>query len=205
MNEMIAAVLVGLLLSLSAGVRITFPLLALSLLAFYHEVTLPTRFQWLGTESTVIILCAAAVAETLIHFIPAVGTWMKAAATPLAFVSGTLLMAVPLANTNPLYQWTLAAGLGGGAATLTHLGLLGARTLTGPANVASAGTFGLVWNLGEMALSLLLTLLGGICVVAGWIFGALLLLVLVGALIVMLLQAVRRKSDPARLEPSREI
>ena len=37
---------------------------------------------------------AAAVAETVVHLLPATGTALKVAATPLAFMAGTLLMAV---------------------------------------------------------------------------------------------------------------
>ena len=55
-------------------------------------------------------------------------------------------MAVPLGDKNPLYQWTLAAVMGGGVATLTHLGVTGARTLTAPANVATLGLFGIRGN-----------------------------------------------------------
>jgi hypothetical protein len=105
LNEPIAAVLVGLLLSLSAGVRMTLPLLAVNLLAFYKVIALPKDMTWLGTEPTLIILSVAAVTETLVHFIPAAGTGLKAVATPLAFVAGTLLMAVPLGDHNPLYRW----------------------------------------------------------------------------------------------------
>ena len=181
MNEPIAAVIVGLLLSLSAGVRTTLPLLAVNLLAFYHEITLPENMAWLGTQPTLIILSVACAAETIVHFIPVAGTWLKAMATPLAFVAGTLLMAVPLGDHNPLYQWTLAAALGGGAATLTHLGVTGARVMTAPANVASLGIFGIIWNIGELVGSLFLAALGGICVLAGWIVGVVVLLVL-GAL-----------------------
>jgi len=183
-NEPIAAVIVGLLLSLSAGVRTTLPLLAVNLLAFYHEITLPENMAWLGTQPTLIILSVAAVAETVVHFIPVAGTWLRAMATPLAFVAGTLLMAVPLGDHNPLYQWTLAAVLGGGAATLTHLGVTGARTMTAPANVASLGIFGIVWNIGEFLVSLLLAALSGICVLAGWIVGAA-ILVVIGALVLI--------------------
>jgi hypothetical protein len=177
-NEPLAAVMVGLLLSLSAGVRITLPLLAVNLLAFRHVITLPENVAWLGTEPTLIILSAAFAAETLIHFIPVVGTTLKAISTPLAFAAGTLLMAVPLGDHNPLYQWTLAAALGGGAATLAHLGVTGARAMTAPANVASLGMFGIIWNIFELLGSLVLALLGWVCVVAGWVVGAAILLVL---------------------------
>ena len=49
-NEPLAAIIVGLLLSLSAGVRITLPLLALNLMALYHGVTLPANLDWLGAN-----------------------------------------------------------------------------------------------------------------------------------------------------------
>ena len=156
---------------------------------------------WLGTEPTLIIFSVACAAETLIHFIPAAGTWIKAMATPLAFVAGTLLMAVPLGDKNPLYQWTLAAVVGGGVATLTHLGVTGARAMTAPANVASLGGFGLLWNLGEILGSLLLTALGGVCVVAGWIVGAVILFVLAVLVLIALVKGIdlwtRTKTKPA--------
>ena len=177
MNEPIAAVIVGILLSLSAGVRMTLPLLGVNLLAFYHEITLPDNMAWLGTQPTLIILSVACAVETLVHFVPAAGTWIKAMATPLAFVAGTLLMAVPLGDKNPLYQWTLAAVVGGGTATLTHLGVTGLRAVTAPANVASLGIFGVLWNIAEFLVSILLAVLSGVCVLAGWIVGAVILFV----------------------------
>ncbi len=192
MNEPIAAVIVGLLLSLSAGVRMTLPLLVVNLLAFYHAITLPQNLAWLGTQPTLIILSVACVAETVVHFIPAAGTWIKAMATPLAFVAGTLLMAVPLGDKNPLYQWTLAAVIGGGAATLTHLGVTGARAMTGPANLASFGIFGILWNIGEFLVSMLLAALGALYVFIGWAFGAVGLVAMAGLLIYVAAQGISR-------------
>jgi hypothetical protein len=200
MNEPIVAVIVGLLLALSAGVRVTLPLLAVSLLAHGHEIKLPENMAWLGSDSTLMLLCVAFVAETLIHFVPAVGTHLKALATPLSFVAGTLLMAVPLGDHNPIYQWTLAATVGGGAATLTNLGVTGARVATSPANVASLGVFGVIWNCGEMVVSFLLVLLGGLCVYAGWMVAA---FILVSLLTLALVAAIRgvarltRRAQPA--------
>jgi hypothetical protein len=192
LNEPIAAVLVGLLLSLSAGVRMTLPLLAVNLLAFYKVIALPKDMTWLGTEPTLIILSVAAVTETLVHFIPAAGTGLKAVATPLAFVAGTLLMAVPLGDHNPLYQWTLAGALGGGLATLTHLGVTGARLATTPADVASFGLFGLVWNVGELVVSLLLAALSALCVVVGWAVGAVALFAIVTLVAIIALKLIQR-------------
>jgi hypothetical protein len=200
MNEPIVAVIVGLLLALSAGVRVTLPLLAVSLLAHEHEVTLPQNMAWLGSDPTLLLLGVAFVAETVIHFVPAVGTHLKALATPLSFVAGTLLMAVPLGDHNPIYQWTLAAVAGGGAATLTNLGVTGARVATAPANVASLGVFGVIWNMGEMIVSFLLLVIGGICVWAGWMVAA---FILVSLLTLAVVGAVRgaarlsRRAQPA--------
>ena len=198
-NEPIAAVIVGLLLSLSAGVRITLPLLAVSVLAYQHEITLPDNVAWLGSGPTLIILSVACAAETVVHFVPAAGTWIKAMATPLAFVAGTLLMAVPLGDKNPLYQWTLAAVLGGGTATFAHLGVTGLRTLSAPANIASLGLFGIVWNIGEFLASILLAALSGICVLAGWIVGAAILFVLAVVVLIALIKTIDRwtKTKPA--------
>jgi len=204
-NEPIAAVIVGLLLSLSAGVRVTLPLLAVNLLAFYHEVTLPDNMAWLGTQPTLIILSVACAAETTIHFIPAAGTYLKAMATPLAFVAGTLLMAVPLGDHNPLYQWTLAAVVGGGAATLTHLGVTGARIMTAPANVASLGIFGIIWNIGEFLVSLLLAALSGLCVFAGWIVGVVILFVIAALVLIVLVKAMMKMGQPKMGQAGRHV
>ncbi len=201
MNEPFAAVLIGLLFSLSAGVRVTLPLLALNLLAYEHVVALPANLAWLGAQPTLIVLVVAAVAETVIHFIPVAGTWLKAAATPLAFVAGTLLMAVPLSGHNPIYQWTLAAFLGGGTATLTHLGVTSARVATAPVNAASVGIFGLVWNVGEILVSLVLAALGLLVIVAGWTLGAAVLLALLACGLLLGARALDFVS-PARRAPS---
>jgi len=196
LNEPIAAVIVGLLLSLSAGVRITLPLLALNLLALYHVVTLPANLAWLGGEPTLIIVSVAGVAETVIHYIPAAGTSLKAAATPMAFIAGTLLMAVPLSGHNPLYQWTLAAFFGGGLSTLAHLGLTGTRAVAEPVNVSSLGLFGFIWSTGELLVSLILAALGGLCLVAGWMAGIMGVLVLTGLVFGLLLICFRLVRAP---------
>ena len=198
MNETLAMVMVGLLFSMSAGVRMTLPLLGLNLLAYHHVITLPASMAWLGTEQTLILLGVAFIAETLIHFVPVVGTGVKAISTPLIFAAGTLIMAVPLAGENPLVKWTLAGVIGGGLATLTHVGVTGLRTMSSPANLASGGLFGIVWNVGEMIVSVFLSLLGLICVYAGWIFGAAVIVIL---LAVILYGAVKGWTRLTRLRP----
>ena len=170
----------------------TIPLLAVAALAHEHVVTLPHNLTWMGTQSSLILLSVASVVETLVHFIPAAGTVIKAAATPLAFVAGTLLMAVPLGDRNPLYQWILAGAIGGGTATLAHLGFTGLRTVTGPLNLASGGIFGLGWNLVELFGSIFFLFVGWVSVVAGWLAGMALLL-LAGFLGVVLFWNLSRR------------
>jgi hypothetical protein len=200
-NETIAMVLVGLLFSLSAGVRITLPLLALNLLAANHIVTLPPNLAWMGGTPTLILLGVACVAETLVHFVPVVGTSVKAVSTPLAFVAGTLLMAVPLSEQTPIVQWTLAGLIGGGLATFTHLGVTGARAASMPANVASGGLFGVVWNFGEIACALGLALLGYLCLHVSWIFGVALLVAVFAMLGVMAAIAFKGWRRLTRMQP----
>ncbi len=194
-------VLLGLLFSLSAGVRITLPLLALNLLAAHGVVTLPHNLAWLGRTSTLILLGVAFIAETLVHFVPIVGTSVKALSTPLAFAAGTLLMAVPLDDQTPLVQWTLAGIVGGGLATFTHLGITGARTVSAPANVATGGLLGAVWNVGEIGGAGLLALLGYACLHIPWYAGAVLLALVLGMFGFCALVVVRGWRRLTRLQP----
>ena len=173
-----------------AGVAVS--LLAVAVLAHGHVVTLPQNVAWLSSDPTLIILCVAFAVETLIHFIPAVGTHLKAVATPLSYAAGTLLMGASLGDHNPLYQWTMAATVGGGVASLTNLGLTGARTVAAPANIASLGVLGIFWNLAEMAVSLGLAALGGVCVFFGWIFGAFVLLAVCTLAVVAIMKGIAR-------------
>jgi hypothetical protein len=200
-NETIAMVLVGLLFSLSAGVRITLPLLALNLLAASHVITLPSNLAWMGSTPTLILLGVACVVETLVHFVPVVGTSVKAISTPLAFTAGTLLMAVPLSDQGPIVQWTLAGIVGGGLATFTHLGVTGARTVSAPANVASGGLFGVLWNFGEIISALGLALLGYLCLHVSWIFGVALLVAVFAMVAVMATIALTGWRRLTRMQP----
>jgi hypothetical protein len=200
-NETIAMVLVGLLFSLSAGVRITLPLLALNLLAANHVIALPANLAWMGSTPTLILLGIACVAETLVHFLPVVGTSVKAVSTPLAFTAGTLLMAVPLSEQTPLVQWTLAGLIGGGLATFTHLGVTGARTVSAPANVASGGLFGVVWNLGEIACALGLALLGYLCLHVSWIVGVVMLVAVLAMVVMLAFVAFKGWRRVTRMQP----
>jgi hypothetical protein len=200
-NETIAMVLLGLLFSLSAGVRITLPLLALNQLAAHGVIALPHNLAWLGSTPTLILLGVAFVAETLVHFVPVVGTGVKAASTPLAFVVGTLLMAVPLDDQTPLVQWTLAGIVGGGLATFTHLGITGARTVSAPANVATGGLLGAVLNVGEIGVAALLALLGYACLHIPWYAGVSLLVIVLGMFGLCALVIVKGWRRLTRLQP----
>ncbi len=202
-NEPLAAVIIGLLLSVAAGFRIMLPLLGVNLLAYNHIIALPDNLAWLGTLPTLVLLSVAAVTETVVHFVPAAGTGLKALATPLAFVAGTLLMAVPLGDKNALYQWTIAATIGGSLATLTHLGVTGARAMTAPVNVASLGIFGIVWNIAEFLISIILATLGAVVVFASWVFGGMALIAVVGILLFVGLQAFWRWNQSRATTPQR--
>ncbi|MCE0484557.1 MAG: hypothetical protein LV479_10000 [Methylacidiphilales bacterium] len=59
------------------------------------------------------------------------------------------------------------------------------RAVAAPANVASLGLFGLIWNVGELLIS---ALLGILCVWLGWAIG---LVVLTMVLVLAAIAAIR--------------
>jgi len=107
------------------------------------------------------------------------------------------LMAIPLGDHNPMYQWALAATVGGGVASLTNLGVTGARVAAAPANVASVGVFGIIWNCVEMVVSFLLAVIGGLCVYFGWIVAAFIFLSLMTLALVVGVRVFARRERRA--------
>ncbi len=65
-----------------------------------------------------------------------------------------------------------------------------------PANVASLGIFGLVWNLGEFVVSILLAVLSGLCVIAGWVVGAIVLLGLIAFVAIAVVKGMGHWTKP---------
>ena len=110
-------------------------------------------------------------------------------------------MAVPLDHQTPLIQWTLAGVVGGGLATFTHLGLTGARTVAAPANVATGGALGAVWNVGEIVVALGLALLGYLCLHVSWIFGVAMLALVFALLAGCALLVVKGVRRITRMQP----
>jgi len=73
-----------------------------------------------------------------------------------------------------------------------HLGVTGLRAATEPVNLASLGVFGLVWNTGEILVSIVLALLSALCVVAGWMVGIVALLAVLTLILIFAVKGINR-------------
>lgn len=157
-SSMILGLLLGLGLSASTGLNTFLPLLLLSAAARFNiaGIELGDRFEWLSSDSAIVVLIVACIAELIAdkfpsvdHFLDTIGTFVRPAA-------GTVAMASVLTDLDP----TLAAVVGIMLGAPTSLGF---HTLKAGARLTStATTFGcanpvlsLLEDLASLALSLL--------------------------------------------------
>lgn len=115
--SLIISFFIGIGLATSAGFRIFLPLLIISLAGYFNILPLDASWSWLGSFPAVLALSIASVVEILAYYIPWIDNFLDSVAMPFAGIAGTLLMAVSLADVNPLLQWSMAIIAGGGAAT----------------------------------------------------------------------------------------
>jgi hypothetical protein len=157
--------MLGLSLSAASGFRVFVPLLALSAAAVIGHVDLPTDFDWVESNQSLIIFAIASLVEIVAYYIPWLDAALEVVAVPAAVVAGTLITASTTAGFDPVIRWTLAVVAGGGAAGLTK----GMTTLTriistfltaGLTNPVLA-TIELVVAIGLALLALTLPLLSG--------------------------------------------
>ena len=118
--ETFLAICIGLALSATVGFRIFTPLLITGIFASVDWITLSEGFSWIGSTPALIAFGAATLFEIAVNYIPAVGSFMKVLATPLAAIAGILLTASFIGDMNPLLEWSIAIIGGGGVATVSH-------------------------------------------------------------------------------------
>lgn len=191
------AALLGLGLSASTGLNTFLPLLLLSAAARFNVagIELGSRFDWLTSDTAIIVLIIASVAEIIAdkipavdHFLDSVGTFVRPAAATLGTAS--VLTGV---DVDPTVAAIAALIIG----TPTSLGF---HTLKAGTRIASsATTFGCanpILSLVEDVFSLGLTLVS--------LFAPLLVplvLLLVGLVLWWLFRRTRATSTPARSAP----
>ena len=133
----LVSLMLGISLSAACGLRVFLPFLIIGVASDYgHFFTLPNDLHWLSSNQALIMLLIASVVEIFSYYIPWIDNLLDPVAFPLATIAGTLVTAAALpGDTNTLVQWTLAAIIGGGSASLvkgtTSLSRLGSTALTG--------------------------------------------------------------------------
>lgn len=157
-TSLLLALLLGLGLSASTGLNTFLPLLLLSAAARFNigGVELGERFQWLSSDTAIVVLIVACIAELIADKVPSVDHFLDSIGTFVRPVAGTVAMASVLTDLDP----TVAAVVGIMLGAPTSLGL---HTLKAGARLTStATTFGCanpVLSLVEDIASLVLTLL----------------------------------------------
>ena len=158
--DTLESIVVGIALSAACGFRIFVPPLVISVAAIVGHLPLSSGFEWVGTYPALIAFALATGIEIAAYYIPLVDNLLDTVATPTAIAVGTAIAAAVFPNTDPLWQWTLAALAGGGSAgiiqALTGFTRLSSTALTVGVGNAVVTT---VESLGAFILSLLALLM----------------------------------------------
>jgi hypothetical protein len=143
------SVALGIGLAAATGFRVFIPLLIAAVAARAGWVPLNETFGWLDSNTALLVLGSAALAETLAYYIPGVDHVLDVLAAPVALLAGMAVSAAVMVDIPPEWMWPLAIVAGGSAAALTKGGSALVRAKTGVATagfgnpiVSTAETFG---------------------------------------------------------------
>ena len=134
--ETVLSLALGIGLAAACGFRIFVPLTLMSLAARSGHMTLSGSFEWVASDTALMVLTAATLLEIGAYHIPWVDNFLDLVASPAAVVAGVLVTASTITGMSPVLQWTLAVIAGGGAAALVQ----GATTVA--RQVSAATTLG---------------------------------------------------------------
>ena len=136
--ETILAICIGLALSATVGFRMFTPLLITGIFTRVDWITLSEGFDWIGSTPALIVFGIATLFEVAVNYIPAIGSFMKVLATPLAAIAGILLTAAFIGDMNPLLEWSIAIIGGGGVATASYTTLAAVKGVSETAFLSPA-------------------------------------------------------------------
>jgi hypothetical protein len=171
---MIAAILLGIGLSASAGYRVFIPLLIASIAGKMGWIPLTESFEWMGSTYALICFGTAAVVEIAAYYIPVVDNLLDTVTTPMALVAGTLLTTSVLPIDQDLLKWVTGIMVGGGSAGIIQMGtsmlrLASTKTTAGAGNpVVATAEHGLA--LGQSIMAILLPVITGFLVLLFLLF-----------------------------------
>lgn len=154
LNALLALV-VGLGLAATCGLRVFVPVLCLSFAARMGWVGVPSSLGFLATDVAFAALLVATALEVLATSVPALANVLDAVAAPAAMAAGTLVAGsqfTGIVPNDPLLGWAASLVAGGGAAGLVHG--LSALGRTG-ATISSGGILTPVYGLAESSLAVI--------------------------------------------------
>ncbi len=154
--EELLGLFIGIGLSATCGFRIFVPLLGMSIAHHAGALSFSSGFDWIGSWPATITFGVAMVIEIAGYYIPWVDNLLDTIATPAAIVAGTIATASIVGDVSPYLRWSLAIIAGGGIAGIIQ----GSSVLVRGASTAStAGLANPLVSTGELAASILGTLI----------------------------------------------
>lgn len=151
------ALLMGLALAASAGLRAFLPPLAVSLLAWGGYLTLAPGFEWLARPEVALVFGVAAVLEIVGDKYPGVDHFLDAAGLVIRPLAGALVASSLITGMDPLLSLCLGLVIGAAAAGAVSLAKAKLRLLS---SGVTAGLGNPVLSFVEDGVSLTGTLLG---------------------------------------------
>ena len=136
--QFLPAVLLGIGLAASSGLRTFLPLLGLAFAAKWEffGVELSQNFAWLGSDTAIYALCAATVIEFLSDKIPVVDHFLDAVGTFSRPIAGALASAAVLNMSDPATAAIIGLIVGAPVAFGVHAAKAGTR---GASTATTAG------------------------------------------------------------------
>ncbi len=128
--ELILNIITGICLCAACGFRVFVPLLILGIWHSYGWINLSSGSDWIGSTTALIIFGAAMVLEVGGYYNSWVDNMLDLITTPLALISGILLMSAVILEINPYLRWGIIVILGGGIAVNIQFLSVKARALS---------------------------------------------------------------------------
>ena len=158
-TQFLISIAAGICLSAACGLKIFVPPLAMGLASKTGLLTLPTQTEWLGTWPAITVLTFALLFEFIAFCIPVFGNFLDLIATPLAIVTGTLLMKSQIVELSPVVSWTLAIAGGGTASGIVQFVTAMIRAGTSAFTAGTSNIFFAIFELFTAVFIAILTLL----------------------------------------------
>jgi len=190
--ESLFGIPVGLALSAAAGLRVFVPLLLTGVAARLGVLTLTPGMAWIGSDVALVAFATATVVEIVGYYVPWIDNLLDTLATPAAVTAGVMITAAATPDLPPFLRWALAIVAGGGTAGLVQVGTTLLRLKS---STFTAGAANPLVATGELAGSVVLSLLALLTPLLAAVVVVVLLVVVVSRAVRLLRE--RRRARPA--------